>query len=90
MKSTELIVLGLAGLAVYMITKSKATSTAAAGSKPSAGLSNPAEWVSQIFDSAGGQFSNGWQYFSNGTAIDPMGNYYYNGQMVWTSGAVQA
>lgn len=26
---------------------------------------------------------NGWQYFTDGTAISPDGTYYYQGQMVW-------
>jgi hypothetical protein len=28
----------------------------------------------------------GWQYFSDGTAIDPSGNYYYNNQLTWSPG----
>ncbi|AXS79855.1 hypothetical protein [Dechloromonas sp. HYN0024] len=26
-----------------------------------------------------------WQYFDNGTAIDPQGNYYLNGNLVWSA-----
>lgn len=26
---------------------------------------------------------NGWQYYTDGTAISPDGTYYKNGQMVW-------
>lgn len=25
----------------------------------------------------------GWQYFTDGTSIDPQGNYWLNGAMVW-------
>jgi hypothetical protein len=30
-----------------------------------------------------GQTGYGWRYFSDGTAIDPRGNYYYNGSLVY-------
>lgn len=83
MKQTDLLVLGLAGLAVYMIVKGKASA------KPgeSSPLRDLSETVSEIFDSAGQAFSNGWRYYSNGTAIDPAGNYYFGGQLVWMNPA---
>jgi len=28
----------------------------------------------------------GWTYYTDGTAIDPSGNYYYQGELVWTAG----
>lgn len=28
----------------------------------------------------------GWTYYTDGTAIDPRGNYYYQGELVWTAG----
>jgi hypothetical protein len=31
-----------------------------------------------------GDIGYGWQYFSNGTAIDPSGNYYYQGDQIWS------
>lgn len=31
-----------------------------------------------------GQEGYGWQYFSDGTSIDPSGNYYRDGQMIWS------
>lgn len=31
----------------------------------------------------------GWQYYSNGTAIDPQGNYYQNGEFVWSPSLTQ-
>lgn len=31
-----------------------------------------------------GQEGYGWQYFSDGTVIDPSGNYYQNGQLIWS------
>lgn len=34
-----------------------------------------------------GEEGFGWQYYSDGTAIDPNGNYYQNGQLVYDAGA---
>lgn len=83
MNKTEILALGLAGLAVYMIWRSQTTRV----NKP-ADTGKPASWVDEIFDAGGKAFGNGWRYFENGTAIDPSGNYYLNGQMVWqASGA---
>lgn len=78
MKQSELIVLGLAGVAVWMIAQSQ--------KKPASGGSvtrNAADYVGEIFSSTGKAFSNGWRYFENGVAIDPSGNYYRDGQMIW-------
>lgn len=36
-----------------------------------------------------GQTGYGWQYFSDGTAISPSGQYYFNGQLVWSPAAGQ-
>lgn len=80
MKNTELIVLGLAGLAVWMITKKAGAGT----SQSNGALGTVAAFTNEIFDSAGKAFSNGWRYFSDGTSIDPQGNYYSGGQLVYT------
>lgn len=90
MKSTDLIVLGLAGLAVYMIVKGgKTTSGGALTTRPATtttgGVRSVTETVSEIFSSVGKTFDNGWRYFTDGTAIDPSGNYYYQGQLVWNN-----
>lgn len=79
MKQNELIVLGLAGLAVYFILK--------AGGKggADAGLRAAADRVSEIIGSTGKAFDNGWRYFSDGTAIDPAGNYYQGGNLIWNN-----
>lgn len=81
MKQTELIVLALAGLAVYMITKNKA----GAATGGNGALGTVASFTNEIFDSAGKAFSNGWRYFTDGTSIDPQGNYYSGGQLVYTA-----
>lgn len=78
MKQTEMIVLGLAGLAVYLIYRSQQPAKTVV---PQNG--KPADFVDEIFGLGGARFDNGWRYFENGVAIDPSGNYYQNGQMVW-------
>jgi hypothetical protein len=41
--------------------------------------------VEQIFNPAApGQEGYGWQYFSDGTVIDPSGQYYQDGEMIWS------
>ena len=84
MKQTDLIVLGLAGVAVYMIVKSQKTGKVWSEEIP-AGLRSAAQTVSEIMDMGGKAFSNGWRYFNDGTAIDPAGNYYQGGQLIWSN-----
>lgn len=87
MKQNDLIVLGLAAVAVYMISKTAKGSSAASVSPSSplrvASGGGIGAAVSEVFDAAGKAFSNGWRYFTDGTAIDPSGNYYSQGQLVW-------
>ena len=40
--------------------------------------------TTEVLNGSGGQFGNGWRYFSDGTAIDPQGNYYQNGALIWS------
>lgn len=84
MKQTEMIALALAGIAVYLIVKGKGSTTTTKGSTGSTGAVGG--FVGEIFDAAGQAFGNGWRYFDNGTSIDPNGNYYFNGQPVWSAG----
>lgn len=80
---TDMIALGLAALAVYFIVKPKT-----AGGAPSATGNALASMTKEIFDAATGKrYDNGWRYFSDGTAIDPYGNYYQGGQLIWTKPA---
>lgn len=79
MKQTELIAVGLAGLAVYLIWQSQKKKTGTT----SGAAARPAGWVSEVLDAGGQRFTNSWRYFDNGVAIDPAGNYYQGGQMVW-------
>ena len=87
MKQTDLIVLGLAGVAVWMIFQArKGTTSGPAKTGSNTGSTGAASsWVNEVFDAGGGQFGNGWRYFDNGTAIDQEGNYYFGGQRVYTA-----
>ena len=81
MKQTDLIVLALAGVAVYMIVTS--------GKKGSAGSGLNAFGVYDFagkttFELQGGKAKNGWQYFDDGTALDPDGNAWQGGQIITT------
>ncbi len=78
----NMIVLGLAAVAVYLITQSKKTPA-----KTATGVTGTATGTVEIFDSMNGgkAWGNGWRYFSDGTAIDPQGNYYQGGQLIWSN-----
>lgn len=82
MKQQDMIVLGLAAVAVYLIAQTKKTGNTAG--------QTVTDKVKEIFDSAGQAFGNGWRYFNDGTTIDPQGNYYKDGQMVWQNPAIAA
>lgn len=84
MKQNDLIVLGLAGVAVYLIAKSQKGGIT---SGLDTGLRDMAKTVSEIMDNTGKTFANGWRYFTDGTAIDPSGNYYQGGQLIWSNPA---
>lgn len=75
MKKSHLAVLGLAGVAVYMIVQSRGAKN------PFSSLTSRA---SEVLDQGGKAFANGWRYFSDGTSIDPSGNYYKESQLVWS------
>lgn len=85
MKQTDMIVLALAGVAVYLIVKTQRApgGQAAAGGGVAAGLG---DMVREIFGEGGERFGNGWRYFDNGTAISPTGDYYFQGQLVYRAG----
>jgi hypothetical protein len=84
MKQSEMIALGLAAVAVYLITSTNKKSTLW-DEKTGNPLGNAAKAVTEIFNLGGGAFDNGWRYFSDGTAIDPQGNYYHQGQLIWNN-----
>ena len=73
-KTEDLMILGVAGLMAWFIL--------GRGAARSAPAANDADYVEEIFNGVAG-WANGWRYFENGTAIDPLGNYYHNGQLVY-------
>lgn len=75
-----LIGAGAAAAVLMVIFKKKAPGT---GQAPSV---QPNTYnTTEVLDANGQRFSNGWRYFSDGTSIDPKGNYYYQGTLVYRS-----
>lgn len=72
MKNREFLILAAAAAAAYFIVKKGPTLRIKAG-------------VTEITNPNGTGFSNGWRYFSDGTSIDPQGNYYLQGQLIYTA-----
>lgn len=72
MRNEELIVLGLAGLALWFITK---------GAKSAGGGAAQASTSSYTTHAAPDY--QGWQYFTDGTTISPEGAYYKGGLLIW-------
>lgn len=74
MKNQTLILAALAGVALYMVATAKKS-----GRPTLIGNYNATE----VTNPNGSGFDNGWRYFSDGTSIDPDGNYYSAGQLVY-------
>lgn len=83
MKTDDILILAAAAGAVWFIL-TRGASLVKTSPAPVAQSGKPAGWTSEIYDSDGSSFSNGWRYFDDGTAIDPAGNYYSGGQLVWS------
>ncbi len=81
MKLDQLLTVGLAGVALYMIYKVTKTATPAmSGSNVTLGKPQGQFGISEIFTNAtGDQPGAGWRYFNDGTVIDPSGAYYFQG-----------
>jgi hypothetical protein len=77
-KMMGLAALGIAALIWYM-TKGKAPAPALGTNN----LATPGTPDQIINPSLQGQPGYGWRYFTDGTAIDPQGNYYFQGTKVW-------
>ncbi|KAI3589323.1 hypothetical protein D9X30_4906 [Cupriavidus sp. U2] len=85
MKSSDLILIAMAaGVLLFVVTKTGKTPLGAAMPTPGqAGVPANAGSVSEIMNPNGGAWSNGWQYFSDGTSISPDGKYYYQGNLAY-------
>lgn len=94
MKTNDLITLALAGIAVWLIARTRTATGAAvplSSINPLSSLfGNTRIQPSSVFPTEisntalPGQPGYGWTYFSDGTVIGPDGTYYYNGAKVWT------
>ena len=69
MRKDDLFVLALAGLACWFILQGK---------------SGGGAFKMPAFVRKAAPDYQGWQYFTDGTAISPEGDYYLNGELVWT------
>lgn len=76
---------GIAGI-VKNMKEAGVTSEGIAAALRSIGLSpSGVETGTEISNTANpGQEGYGWRYFSDGTVIDPNGNYYRDGQVIWS------
>lgn len=75
MKTDELLVVGLAGLALWFVFQARAVAA------PRAGATRGAREVEN--GALPGQPGWGWQYFDDGVAIGPDGVYYQYGREIW-------
>lgn len=91
MQKDTIAIIAAAGIGLFLIARM--VKPRAPGAPPSGGtaasLNNYGNApVTEISNSAlPGQNGWGWQYYSDGTAISPTGQYYLNGQLVWSPGA---
>ena len=94
MNAKNALVYGFAGFAAWYAWRSmKGTSAGSAGGifdilrsqrkDSGANLYQNTDKVTEVLNS-GAPYSNGWRYFTDGTAIDPQGNYYSNGALIWS------
>lgn len=94
MKTDNLLIIGAAAAALYLITSTRkqvVSGSTRPQTWPVAPNTAPAlnnggtVPVTQISNTAlPGDYGWGWQYFSDGTAISPQGQYYLNGELVWS------
>ena len=81
MKTKDLAIVGGAAIAAFFLLKRFG------GANFQAQLQKTADAVNGVFNTAApGEPGFGWRYFDDGTAIDPAGNYYFQGKLIWTSG----
>ncbi len=74
MKNEDLIILGVSGLAVFLLARYLVSKTG----NPARSTTPPNNYnTTEIMR------DNGWVYYSDGTVIGPDGKYYYQGQQVY-------
>lgn len=86
MKQTEILALGVAAVAVYLVAKAKNVKVwqgAPLTSMKPKTTPSTYDKVTEILNSDGTRYDNGWRYFSDGTSIDPLGNYFSGNQLIW-------
>lgn len=76
MKKDDLVLMIGAAVGVFIIAKFMMNKASA---KPTQGIAVGENYASLITQ------NNGWQYFTDGTAIGPNGDYYKNGQLIYTA-----
>lgn len=92
MKQDTIIIIAAAAAGLFAISrmvKPGSTMRPPNGSGTAGSLNNGGNVpITEINNTAlPGQQGYGWSYYSDGTAISPTGDYYYNGQRVWSPGA---
>lgn len=90
MKSSDLILIAMAaGVLLFVVSKTGKTPLGAGGTTPgSTGIPANTGGVSEVMNPNGGAWSNGWQYFTDGTAISPDGKYYFQDKLVYDPAAL--
>lgn len=78
MKNDTLILVAAAAVAAYLVKKAGGVSQAVKY------VQDAATRTTEILNSAGKNFGNGYRYFSDGTVIDPFGRYWKNNQIIWS------
>ena len=95
MKNEEFLALALGAIALYMLMQTRQVKAGTVAANPSLALGQPTQakiTPTNIFSTSipnaalPGQPGYGWQYFTDGTAIDPDGSYWQDGRIVWASG----
>lgn len=86
MKNDEWLIVGAAALFVFFLLRSRSVPAGQVSVGQPLTLFNTAvEGVNKILNAANpGQPGYNWQYFDNGVAISPTGEYYKNGVKVWS------
>ena len=93
MNNDTIVILAAAGIGLYLMSKmikpGGIVTRPPSGSGTASSLNNNGSppIVEIGNDDLPGQAGYGWKYYSDGTAISPQGEYYFQGQKVWSPGA---